>query len=124
MHTKLETAEQRDARLWLMYGKGASDGEWDQAEYDSVQAKIELDRSKARVANADAEETLANDCDDCGDCEDCKLEELDEGYGPRDPITGRLLNSHERTVLWLRMCRLAGGPLDPFPQPSRRRRPL
>jgi hypothetical protein len=107
MHTKHETAEQREWRLGSIYGAGPTDGEWENEEMEELKAKNELARSKVRQGDADA---LA------------KFAKLRDTYDPMDldrdfpwPSPGnRSMTADEKRALWMRASLVCGRPLPPF----------
>lgn len=107
MHTKLETPEQREWRLFTMYGKGPMDEEFDEMEMESAEAKAEVDRAKARKLDIEALTKLI----DSGAYD---LTDLERDFPWPMPRGGRSLTEDERLALWVRGSIIAGKalPLD------------
>jgi hypothetical protein len=90
-----------------MYGSGASDGEWDEVEFESAKVKNDLDRAKV----AQAEATVAVNISKLADTVD--ESDLDAAF-PWPKPGNRSLTPEERLAIWVRASIIAGRPLPKF----------
>ena len=111
MKAAAETPEQKEWRLGIMYGAGASDGEWDDAEFEAAQLKNELSRSK--VAQTDAA-TAAKLATLPARPEQADLDEVFPWPNPGS----RSMTRDERIAVWLRSSLVAGRPLPLYLDPE------
>ena len=109
MHTDLETQEQREWRLQMIYGHDDDEDELNEVELEGAKLKNEAERAKAFKLNAEGVAKLI-DASKKGTLE---ADALDEMF-PWPRGGSRSLTDSEKQAIWVRASIVAGKPLPPF----------